>query len=57
MALLTAVLTFPGHQGLSGEEGPCFHLEALLEQHFTLNEGNTDPVFIVIPDIESHGDF
>lgn len=34
-------LTFPGHQGLSGEEGPCFHVKALLEQHFGLNEGNT----------------
>lgn len=34
-------LTFPGHQGLGGEEGPCFHVEALLEQHFGLNEGNT----------------
>lgn len=44
VALLTPDLTFPGHEGLSGEEGPCSHLEALLEQHFGLNEGNTDTV-------------
>lgn len=42
----TAILTFTSHQGLNDEEVPCFHLSALLEQHFGLNEGNTDPTFM-----------